>query len=131
MAVPPPTPIGYTGTTTTMGTFNAYSSGNYMSGTYSGTGITNVTPYYDYTATNMALAYNLGAMIRQSQIQTHGVARNSFVTRRQGNLRIGMLNPGERITGFVHYQLPTGFGGPFLVAIQAGKLGVVRFDVAK
>ena len=128
MAVPPPTPIGYTGTTSTTGSVNAYNYGNYTSGTYSGTGLSTVTPYYDYTATNIAMAYNLGAMFQQSQIQAHGSARDAFVTRRQSNLRIGQLNPGELITGFVHYQLPEGFDGPFLVAVQAGKIGIARFD---
>lgn len=131
MPVPPPTAIGYTGSTTTTGTVHAYSYGNYMSGTYSGTGVTTMTPYYDYTATNMAMAHNLGAMIRQSQIQAHGAARVSFVTRRQSNLRIGDLNPGERITGFVHFHLPDGFNGPYLVAIKAGNIGIARFDIPR
>jgi hypothetical protein len=131
MPVPPPTAVGYTGTTTTTGLLNAYSYGNYMSGTYSGTSLTTVKPYYDYTATNMAMAYNLGAMIRQSQIQTHGAARVSFVARRQSNLRIGDLNPGERITGFIHFQLPEGFDGPYLVAVKAGNIGIARFDAPR
>lgn len=128
MAVPPPTPIGYTASTSTTGALSANTYGNYMSGTYSGIGHTTVTPHYDYTVTNMALAYNLGAMIQQKQIQAHGAARVSFVTRRQSNLRIGALNPGERITGFVHFHLPDGFEGPYLVGVQAGNLGVARFD---
>lgn len=131
MPIPPPTPIGETSTTTTTGTLSAQTYGNYISGTYAGTGFTTTTPYYDYTATNIALAYNLGAMIRQSKIQAHGAARISFVSRRQINLRIGDLNPGEHVTGFVHFQLPEGFVGPYLVVVKAGNLSIARFDVLK
>lgn len=131
MPVPPPTPIGYTATTTELGTLSARTYGAYAYGTYSGIGNTTVSPYYDYTMTNIALAYNLGAMLRHSQIQAQGAARVSFVTRRQSNFRIGDLNPGERITGYIHFQLPDGFEGPYLVGVKAGDLGVARFDSPK
>jgi hypothetical protein len=127
--VPPPTPVGYTATSTLSGTLNTYSYGNSLSGTYYGTGVSTVTPYYDYTATNMAMIYNLAAAIKQNNIIAHSRARVTFVTRRQSNLRVGQLNPGERVTGFVHYQLPNGFNGPFLVVVKTGNLQAVRFDL--
>ena len=131
MPIPPPIPVGGTATTTTTGSLTAQTYGNYIAGTYAGTGFTTTSHYYDYAVTNLALAYNLGAMIRQSEIQAHSAARVSFVSRRQFNLRIGDLNPGEHVTGFVHFQVPNGFDGPYLVVGKAGNLSIARFDIPK
>lgn len=123
MPVPPPVPVGYTASTTMAGTFSA--------GSFSGTGFTEINPYYDYTATNFATAYNLGVLIKQWQIQARSEARKKFVTKRLGNLRFGKLNPGERITGFVDFLIPDGFDGPYLIAVKGGDLGIARFDIQK
>ncbi len=131
MPVPPPTPTGYTVTTRMSGTLHTYSYGPYTTGSYSGTGFTQINPYYDYTATNFAAAYNLGVLIKHWQIQARTEARKKFVTKRLGNLRFGKLNPGERITGFVHFLVPEGFEGPYLVVVKSGDLGIARFDRVK
>lgn len=128
MAVPPPTPIGATASTMGRGTFNAYTYGNRISGTFQGSGITTYTPTYDYTLTNMAMAYNLGAMIQQSRIQADTVARQRFVQRRTGNLRLGKLNPGERLSGYVFFQVPANMNGPFLVLLQGKQITGAVFE---
>ncbi|HET6444366.1 MAG TPA: hypothetical protein VFI27_07265, partial [candidate division Zixibacteria bacterium] len=107
------------------------SSGNSTYGNYAGTSITYVNPYYDYTAAFVSLAYNYGAVIKAARIRAHNKARQTFMNLRISNLRIGRLNPGERVTGYVHYQLPVGFDGPYLVVVKAGTLGIVQFNLSK
>lgn len=130
MNVPPPTPVGYTSTTTGMGTANGSMYGNTYTGTYSGFGTTTTTPYYNYTATNMALAYNLGTVLKQDRIMTDNRNRREFVADRISNLKSGHLLPGEIMTGYVGAVVPNGFTGPYVVAVKgAGKIFDVRFNV--
>lgn len=128
VSVPPPTPVGYTATGIQTGTLSARTYGSSTYGTYSGSGVSTVAPQYDYTLTNMALISNLSSMIQADKIRAHGAARDAFINRRQSNLRVGALNPGERVTGYVHFHLPDGFDGPFFVAVNAGKFAGARFD---
>ena len=131
MAVPPPTPIGQVSSTSLTGLFNAYNYGNTSTGSFSGEALTSTTQNYDYTLTNMALAYNLGAVIQQSNIQASNNARRTFILERVSNLRIGHLNPGERVTGFAYFQIPEGFDGPFLVGLKSGKFIFCKFDMPR
>lgn len=128
VSVPPPTQIGSTTVGSASGTFNAHQQGNYVSGNYTASGMSSTSYYHDYTMTNIALAHNLGAMIAQTRIRHHNIARRRFVERRQSNLRIGKLNPGERVTGYVQFQLPAGFDGPYLVVLKSDNIAVARFD---
>lgn len=128
MAVPPPTPVGYTASSHGWGQASGYSQGNRFSGTYSGTTATTVTPTYDYTMTNMANAYNLGAALTQARIQADNNARDTFVRDRYTNFRLGALNPGERVTGYVQFAVPNGFTGPFVVAFEGTENAFIMFQ---
>jgi hypothetical protein len=99
VSVPPPIPVAYSGVSTTTGTVQGSTFGNSVYGTYSGVTTGTVTPYYDYTATNMAQLTNLAVAIRNSQIDQRNAQRAQFVAKRYGNLRLGKLNPGERLAG--------------------------------
>lgn len=128
MAVPPPTPVGYTANSHGWGQASGYSQGNSFSSTYSGNTSTTVTPSYDYTMTNMANAYNLGAALTQARIQADSDARSAFVRDRYSNFRLGPLNPGERVTGYVQYAVPQGFTGPFVVAFEGNDNAFIMFE---
>jgi hypothetical protein len=127
MAIPPPTPVGYTANTYGTGQVSGYAQGNNFVGSYSGTALTSVMPYYDYTLTNLASAYNLGAMLQQARIEADTEARSAFMVGRYSNLRLGSFTPGEQITGYVHFAVPAGFEGPFIVALQGNSLSLVKF----
>jgi|GEM_PF-7042969 len=130
MNVPPPTPIGSTSTSTMTGTLNGTSYGNSYYGNYSGYQTTTTTPYYDYAATDMALAYNLGTIIRQNRIAEDNKNRQAFVANRISNLKTGSLLPGEVMSGYVDVVVPNGFNGPYIVGIKGdGTLAAVRFDI--
>lgn len=120
VSVPPPTPIGSTTLGSAQGSFNASTYGNQTTGSWSGTGVATTTQMYDYTAQNIALAQNLASVIAANRIATDTQARRDFVTKRIGNLRFGVLRPGERVTGYAHFAVPLGFTGPFLVVVQSG-----------
>lgn len=132
IAVPPPTAVGSTSMTTMNGTVNAYSYGNYATGTYNGSGYTTTTPIYDYSAQNAALGYNLGAAIRNQRIAQSNQQRQAFLASRMGNLRAGWLNPGEVVSGNLFFAAPAGFPGPYFVVIDAGvnARGFVQFQRA-
>lgn len=129
MNVPPPTPVGSVTTTTSTGTLNGATYGNSFYGNYSGVASSTTTPYYDYTLTNMALAYNLAAAIQQNRIVQSNRARKGFVVDRIGNLHLGAMTPGERETGYIDFVVPNDFDGPFVVSALSGKrFAAVRFD---
>ncbi len=129
MAVPPPVPLGYTANTYGTGQLSGYSQGSTFTGSYSGNAISSITPYYDYTLTNLASAYNLGAIFQQAKIEADTAARRAFVLDRYSNLRLGAFNPGEQITGYIHFAAPNGFEGPFIVALQGHSTpSLVSFD---
>lgn len=130
MNVPPPTPVGYTSTSNTTGTFNGNVYGNSYSGNYSGYTTTTTSPYYDYTATDMAEAYNLATIFQQAHIRQDDKNRRTFAVDRIGNLRLGRMQAGERMTGYVDFVVPNDFNGPFVVAIKGnGKFAAVKFDL--
>lgn len=131
MNIPPPTPVSYSSTSNTTGTMNGTFYGNSFSGNYSGSTTSTTTPRYNYAATEMAEAYNLGVILKQARIQKDNKNRRSFVIDRMVNLKIGPMSPGERMTGYVDFVVPNGFGGPFVLAIKGNrKFAAVRFGLA-
>jgi len=130
IAVPPPTVVGSTSTTTMQGTVNAQTYGNTTTGTYSGNAYTTTAPIYDYSNQYAALGHNLGVAIRNAQIETANRERVKFWNVRLGNLRVGTLNPGEIVTGHLFFAAPIGFDGPYMVFVDGGEnaLGFGQFS---
>lgn len=95
IAVPPPTVVGSTSTTTMQGNVSAQTYGSTTTGTFTGNAYTTTTPVYDYSNQYAALGHNLGVAIRNAQIETANRERSKFWNVRLGNLRVGKLNPGE------------------------------------
>ncbi|MGN8159497.1 hypothetical protein ACS8YF_12585 [Salinisphaera sp. SWV1] len=129
MNVPPPTPVAYTSTTTGSGTVSGSMYGNAYSGNYSGMSTTTTTPQYNYTGTEMAEAYNLGALLKQERIESDNKHRRDFVANRVGNLRVGRMPAGQQMTGYVDFVVPNDFKGPYVVAIKGNKhFAAARFE---
>jgi len=133
--VPPPIPVGATTTANISGTVNGtyQQFGNF--GTYNGTvsafGNATTTYNYDYSATNAANMQNLGVAIRNANIQAQNAARAKFINERYGNLRLGLLNPGETVTGHMFFAAPIGFEGPYaFVVLGESKSNAVLFNVS-
>lgn len=130
MPVPAPTVSGYSTTTNTVGTFNGQRYGNSVSGNYTANTTGTTVPMYNYTATDIALAYNLGAIMRQNLIRGATYGARQFLAQRTGNLHLGKLMPGERMTGYVFFAVPANFSGPYigLVLGGMGKVSAVTFE---
>lgn len=130
MNVPPPTPVGYTSTSDTTGSFNGTIIGNGYNGNYSGTTITTTTPQYNYSATNLSELHNLAVILARDRIKRDNKYRRDFVTDRIVNLKLGPLAPGERMSGYVDFVVPNGFDGPFIVVVKGNsKDADIRFDL--
>jgi len=129
--VPPPVPVGATAFSSTTGNFSAQTYGSSVYGSYAGQTTTTMVPQYDYTATNVALAHNMGAAIQADKIRQQNVLRQNFVSSRLGNLRWGLLNPGEKVTGHVYFAAPRNLVGPYVAFVTGNgdRWGAVRFDV--
>ena len=131
--VPPPTPIGAFAVSNTLGMFTAQQLGSYVYGNYSGQTVTTVVPRYDYTLTNVALMQNLASAIQADTIRQQNAHRQQFVGKRIGNFRLGSLNPGEKLVGYLFFAAPKNLVGPYLLVLDGGsadRVHYVRFDVS-
>jgi len=132
MNVPPPVPIGVTALSTTVGTFGANRYGSYIYGTYSGHTISTIVPQYNYTLTNLALMQNLTVAIQRDNIRQQNKLRQEFISKRSGNLRIGKVNPGEKLMGYMFFAAPKNLSGPYVIFVDGGNrdsVGAVRLNI--
>lgn len=121
MPIPAPTVTGYNTSATTVGTVNASIAGSRVYGNISANTVGTVAPTYDYSMTDAALAYNLGAVFQRAALQDAVMGAKKFIADRQGNIHVGKMNPGERETGYLYYSLPPHFTGPYVVYIVDGE----------
>lgn len=126
VAVPAPTVSGYSATSSSYGSVSG--------GTYSGTSQTYITPQYDYTATNFANMYNLGAIMQQDVIRQSNEKWRAFVSARESTLNTGVLRPGASKTAFLFFELPEEAPGPFVVVVltegAAPLWGIAQFRIS-
>lgn len=130
IAVPPPRVVASNATTNVSGTYSGSTYGSTASGRISGTATTTTTPVYDYSGQYAAFGHNLGAAIRNGMIARQNKKRSEFVLNRAGNLRSGVLNPGEQLTGHLFFAVPRGFAGPYMVILRSSDsvVGTALFE---
>jgi hypothetical protein len=138
VAVPAPTISGYNAISNTYGNTygniysSPYSSYSNFSGSYSANTYTNVTPVYDHSAQNAALAHNLGVKLQEERIVNQNQARAAFIASRQSDLSIGKLEPGAIRNSALFYTVPPSSSGKYRVKYMiSGKQMQFEFELKK